>query len=332
MATTKMRDIESGEASITDVARYAKVSIGTVSRVFNQHPNVDSALRRRVHIASRQLGFIPRVHRRCIALVTGRRDPSVLPMSFVSVMTTLIFQYLADSRYAVELIDVDNLDLLYEAQTQGAIGVTFDGRLVEALKIPRLPLITINHPLVKSGIHSVSADHYRQGMLATQHMIQRGHRQIGLLASNPAEWGAAERIRGFRDAFKAAGIKTEGSWVQSTKGQQVYDILGRWTGHGVTGILNFNEDVSTEVIHVLTNILRQRIGTDISVISLEDVAIYKHLNPPHTTVSQPMAELARVAVATMLDLCAGKKPAQKVLNIVLPTELIERDSVATISA
>src|ERR1700731_1556941 len=128
MATIREREKEGvdGEASITDVARYAKVSVGTVSRVFNQHPNVDSSLRRRVQIASRQLGFVPRVQRRCIALITGRRNPNIPPMSFVSVMTTLVSQYLADSRFAVELIDVENLDLLYEAHTQGAIGVTFD--------------------------------------------------------------------------------------------------------------------------------------------------------------------------------------------------------------
>ena len=330
MATTKDQDGEDSEASITDVARYARVSVGTVSRVFNQHPNVDSGLRRRVQIASRQLGFVPRVQRRCIALITGRRNPNIPPMSFVSVMTTLVSQYLADSRFAVELIDVENLDLLYEAHTQGAIGVTFDDRLTEALKIPKLPLITINHPMVQHGIHSVCTDHYRQGLLAARHLLERGHRQIGLLAVDPLEWGVAERIRGYKDAFSTAGLQADPIWIQKTQGQQVYDILSRWTSRGVTGILNFSEDVSFEVLHVLCNILKLRIGTDISVISLEDIAIYKYLNPPQTTVYQPIADLARIAVQTMLDLCDGKTD-RKILDVVLPTQLIERDSVATLS-
>src|SRR6059058_529389 len=143
-----------GEVSITDVARRARVSIGTVSRVINQHPKVDPALRRRVQIASRQLGFVPRVQHHCIALITGRRNPS-LPVGYVSVMISLISQYLADSRYAVELIDVENLDLLYEAHTQGAIGVVFDDRLADATKIPNLPVLTINRPITERGIHSV---------------------------------------------------------------------------------------------------------------------------------------------------------------------------------
>src|SRR3954465_11687693 len=141
----------SAEVSITDVARRARVSVGTVSRVINQHPKVDPALRRRVQIASRHLGFVPRVQHPCIALITGRRNPS-LPVGYVSVMTSLISQFLADSRYAVELIDVENLDLLYEAHTEGAIGVVFDDRLVEAQKIPNLPLLTINSPLLDFGV------------------------------------------------------------------------------------------------------------------------------------------------------------------------------------
>src|SRR5438874_11532337 len=114
MAGLRDRQGSGGEVSITDVARKARVSVGTVSRVINQHPKVDPLLRRRVQIASRQLGFVPRLPRHCIALVTGRRDPSLPPIGFVSVMTTLISQYLAESRFAMELLNVDNLALLYE--------------------------------------------------------------------------------------------------------------------------------------------------------------------------------------------------------------------------
>src|SRR6478672_1249814 len=204
MPTIKDRD-GNGDASITDVAKRARVSVGTVSRVINQHPKVDPALRRRVQIASRHLGFVPRVQHHCIALITGRRNPS-LPVGYVSVMTSLISQFLADSRYAVELIDIENLDLLYEAHTLGAIGVVFDDRLAEATKIPNLPMLTINRPTPERGIHSVCADHYQQGLLATQHFIERGHRAIGFLAVHPSEWGAAERLRGYRDAMNAAGL------------------------------------------------------------------------------------------------------------------------------
>jgi LacI family transcriptional regulator len=318
-----------GEVSITDVAKSARVSVGTVSRVINRHPKVDPALRRRVQIASRQLGFVPRLQHRCVAVITGRRNPT-LPVGYVSVITSLISQYLASARYAVELIDVENLDLLYEAHTQAAIGVVFDERLVDALKIPKLPIITINKPLLKHGIHSLRADHYQQGLVATQHYINRGHKNIGLLVVDITEWGASERLRGYRDAMKKAGIEIDPSWIQPTLLTQPYDVLGRWISRGVTGILSFSEDASLEVLHILSNILNRKIGQDISVISLEDLPIYQYLSPPQTTVMQPLSELARLAVETVLKLCNEDEPYRKVVDMCLPTQLIERDSVATI--
>src|SRR5437667_4611336 len=240
MAGLRDRQGNGGEVSITDVARKARVSVGTVSRVINQHPKVDPALRRRVQIASRQLGFVPKMQHPCIALITGRRSPS-LPVGYVSVMTSLISQYLADSHYAVELIDVENLDLLYEAHTQGAIGVVFDDRLADATKIPNLPVLTINRPITERGIHSVRADHYQQGLIATEHFIQRGHRAIGFLCVTAEEWGARERLRGYKDAMAAAGLEIDPSWIQPTIRERTYDILNRWINRGVTGILNFSE-------------------------------------------------------------------------------------------
>ena len=60
--------------------------------------------------------------------------------------------------------------------------------------------------------------------------------------------------------------------------------------------------------------------------------IYQYLTPPQTTVYQPLAELARLAVKTMLELCDGKSNDSQVIDLRLPTQLIERDSVATLSS
>src|SRR5947207_14824190 len=97
----------SAEVSITDVARRARVSVGTVSRVINQHPKVDPLLRRRVQLPSRQLGFVPRIQHHCIARITWRRNPP-LPAGYVSVLTPLIPQFLADSGFPLALIQIDH--------------------------------------------------------------------------------------------------------------------------------------------------------------------------------------------------------------------------------
>lgn len=328
------RNGRSSDISITDVAQRARVSVGTVSRVFNQHANVAADLRRRVLLASRSLGFVPRVPHRCIGVIAGRMSPA-LPIGYVSVMTSLISRYLAARQYAIELIDIENLDLAYQAHIEGVIGIVFDERITQLKQIPNLPLLTINNPLVDRGVHSISADHYQQAQLATEHLLRKGHRSIALLQIEPNEWGSSERLRGYTDALAAAGMQVDPMLVQYTIDQPVYDLLARWVNRKTTAILNFSEDASLEVLHFLSNILKLRIGRDISTISLEDLPIYQYLTPPQTTIRQPLEELARAAVDHMLSLCNERtgdgKEQPPVHNLVLPSTLVERDSVADLT-
>jgi DNA-binding LacI/PurR family transcriptional regulator len=101
---------------------------------------------------------------------------------------------------------------------------------------------------------------------------------------------------------------------------------------GATALLNFSEDASLQVLHFLSNILKLRIGKDISTISLEDLPIYQYFTPPQTTVHQPMEELARLAVEKMLELCdqtrADRRADAPPVDLCLPSALIERESVA----
>lgn len=321
------------DISVTDVARHARVSVGTVSRVINQHPSVDPELRRRVLNSSRRLGFVPRMAHRCMAVVTGRRSPA-LPVGYASVMTSLVAQHLAATNYAVELIDVESLDLAREAHVDGVIGIVFDERLASLREVPNLPIMTLNQPMIERGLHSARTDHYQQAVLATEHLLKHGHRRIGFLAIQPDEWGSRERLRGFQDTLAAAGVELDPSLVQYTLDQPVYDVLNRWVSRQTTAILNFSEDACLEVIHILSNVLKLRIGVDISTVTLEDLPIYQYLSPPQTTVRQPLSELARLAVESMIGCIDTIRRGQKfdrTIDITLPAELLERDSVADLT-
>ncbi|MEM6503866.1 MAG: LacI family DNA-binding transcriptional regulator [Planctomycetota bacterium] len=315
--------------SILEVARHADVSAGTVSRVFNRHPSVGSDLRRRVLMSSRQLGFSPKVAHRCVGIVTGRHSPS-FPMGYVGIMTSLVSRMLSDKRHLVELVDIESLDLVYESHLDGVIGIVFDERLAELTEVPALPIVSINHPMSDHGVSSVYADHYQQGVLATRHLIERGHREIGFLAIQCDEWGSAERLRGYQDTLAEHGIVPEPALVQSTSRHPAYDLLARWKHRGVTAILNFSEDACMEVLHILSNVLGLTIGKEISTITLEDLPIGQYLSPPQTVIRQPLEQLARLAVDHVIQACESPKPFVP-LDCCLSTELIARDSVARIS-
>jgi DNA-binding LacI/PurR family transcriptional regulator len=209
-----------------------------------------------------------------------------------------------------------------------AIGIVFDERITALRAVPNLPVVTINHPMAEQGIAAIYANHYQQGWLATRHLLAHGHRDIGFLAIQPDEWGSAERRRGYTDALAAAGVPFDASRAQYTLVTPTYDILTRWRLRGVTALLNFSEDASLETLHILSNVLGLKIGRDISTVSLEDLPVYRYLTPPQTVVRQPLEELAQLAVDHILARAEGS--VTEPVSRCLPTELIERDSVATL--
>ena len=320
---------KTSDISISRVAAEAEVSLGTVSRVFNGHPSVSEDLRRHVLTTGRRLGFVPKLPRRTLAVITGRHSPA-LPVGYVSIVTALVSRYAEARGYGVELIDVGNLDAVLQSHAHAAIGIVFDERIADLADIPNFPVVTLNHPMVDRGLHSLYTDHHAQAQVATEHLLEAGHREIAFLEIEPDEWGSEQRKRGYLDALAAAGIDTDPTLIQYSSQTPVYDILTRWARCGVTGILNFSEDAALEVIHILSNVLALTIGRDIATVTLEDLPIYQYLSPPQTTVRQPLEAIAEQAVACAIDAAERLQRGETPLPVVdqcFPTELIRRDSV-----
>jgi len=313
-------------ATITDVAREANVSLGTVSRVMNGAESVNPELSHKVLIAARKLGFVPKTLYKHLAVITGRRNPS-MPTGYLQVLCSLLEQYAYKHKMSVEIIDVHDLDRAIDSRILAVVAVVFSDLIAELNNVPNLPVLTINHPMVDKGIHSVYTNHYQQGVDAAKHLIDMGHRDIAILTDFTDEWGDSERLKGYCDVLKDAGVTPNAINMQTTTGGvAIYDTLQRWTKGGISAIMNFSDDVVPEVIHLLSNIFNMKIGTDISTISLEDIPMYQYFTPPQTVVKQPLAELASQAVENIVKLTTGKAD-KGVLDIQLEGELVERDSV-----
>jgi LacI family xylobiose transport system transcriptional regulator len=316
---------------ITRVAKAAGVSLGTVSRVMNGAESVNPELRMRVLRAAREIGFVPRTPTRRLGVVVGRRNP-LLPVGYTHIMTALIDEFAYARGMAVEQFDVSNLERAWDCGVAAVIGVVFNDAMLELRGLPNLPVLSINHPMAEKGIHSIYTDHHEQGMLATQHLFDRGHSKIAFLGGLRGEWGVEQRLAGYRAAMAAYGVPCDPAWVRFSDEEPVYDIVQRWVKMGVTAILNFSEDVVAETLHVLGNILHKRIGVDISTITLEDVPLYQYFTPPQTVLRQPLRELARLAVEHALRLAetgsTSKADGQPdIVDLCLHGELVERESV-----
>ena len=328
----KANGLSARAVSVTAVARSAGVSLGTVSRVMNGAESVDGALRRRVLIAARELGFVQRSTRANLALIAGRHSPT-LPVGYTAIMTSLLERLAAKVGFGIEVFEEERFEDVAQSHIVAAIGVVFTDSIVDLVGIPRLPVITINHPLVKRGIHSVYTDHFEQGAVAARHLLEHGHRSIAFLADLRNEWGARERLRGYQAAMKAAKVAVRPEWIWFTGGEPPHDAVCRWAAQKVTAIRNFSEDTAPQVLHVLQNVLGLTIGRDISTVTLEDIPFYQYFSPPQTVIRQPLEELARTAVMLAAELVAECRGAggraSAVRDICLHGELVSRESVAT---
>jgi LacI family transcriptional regulator len=328
-------DRQNRALGVVDVAHVAGVSPATVSRVMNGRTDVDDALTHTVLMTSRQLGFVPKVAHQCIAVVASAQSP-LEPMGYTNSMIAALTHHLGQRGYTIELVEQEELELTYRAHVRGVIAVVCGSELLPLLDIPNLPVLTVNERMVERGIHSVCTDHKQQGELATAHLLAHGHRRIAFLESTEQGWGSRQRRAGYEAAMKQAGVKIDPALIQYALQRPLYDTLARFVNQGATALVNFSEHSGLETLHILTNILRLAIPSDISVVTMENLPVLQYLTPPHTVVRQPLDELARVAAAEMIALCNRSEDRRRrsvpdgTVDVRLKCELIERESVATL--
>ena len=314
-------------ATVTQVAEMASVSLGTVSRVMNGKQSVGSEIRRKVLTAARSIGFVPKTSTRRLGLLVGECDEIKVSAGYESVLTMLIEQCAHVKGLAVESFDAHHMERAFDCSMMAVVAVIFNDALAQLKDVPQLPLITLNHPMLKDGIHSVYSDHNEQGQMAARHLIECGHERIAFLGKGPNEWGTIQRINGYRAAMTAAGFESLPELLKFSDAEPLYDIINRWLKSGITAIINFSDLAVGETLHILTNVLGARGGRDISTVTLEDVPLYQYFSPPQTVIRQPLLEMARTAVDLAIDLASGVVSPKKPLDICFHGELIVRESV-----
>lgn len=311
-----------GNPSVVDVAKAAGVALGTTSRVMNGHPSVAPELREKVLAAARELGFRPKTARPTLVFL-AHGPGGHNSWGYLQAVMWHLWRAAADKGFALEMVHVGELERARAAHVGGIISI---GKAAGELPPgPLPPVVTIHHPLPERGFHHVATDHREQGRSAMEHLIRKGHRRIGMLRPGGEDWGARLRREGALEALSSAGLDAQALTIAPSD-LPLPDILSTWLRQGITAILNFHEMLALEAIHILSNVLGRRIGTDISVISIEDLPVYQWLTPPQTAIRQSLAELCAAAVAAVTG------PQGPATETWVPFELMVRESVADLTA
>jgi DNA-binding LacI/PurR family transcriptional regulator len=322
---------------MADVAEAAGVSAQTVSRALRGSPNVNPETRRRVLATVEQMGY--RLNNAARVLSSGRSHTIGLVLLQSggyysrSAVTAGVEAAAGEAGLAVSIATIAALDTgLMERALSKLAAQAVDGLVIAVPLISvtqRMEDITADIPTVTldgsrtAGARVLGIDQQEAGRVATQHLLDLGHREVWHLAG-PDEWiEARQRRQGWRECLVAAGIEPptplEGDWSPAS-GYRQGQIIAMIPE--VTAVFAASDEMAFGVIRALRERGRSVPG-DVSIVSVDDIALAAYCEPPLTTVRQDFYHAGTAAVELLLDAATGdREPAP------LPATLSVRASTA----
>jgi DNA-binding LacI/PurR family transcriptional regulator len=300
---------------MADVARNAGVSAQTVSRALRDSPNVKPETRRRVLAAAGQLGY--RFNNAARVLASGRSQTIGLVLLQSggyysrSAVTAGVEAAAGESGYAVSIATIARLDTgLMERSLSKLADQSVDGMVIAVPLISvtqKMEDITRDIPTVTlDGSRTASArvlgiDQREAGRVATQHLLDLGHRQVWHV-SGPDEWIEAHQRRlGWQECLAAAGLEAppplEGDWSPES-GYQTGQVLA--VIPDVTAVFAASDEMAFGVIRALRERGRM-VPDDVSIVGVDDIALAAYCSPPLTTVRQDFYRCGAAAVELLLQ-------------------------------
>jgi DNA-binding LacI/PurR family transcriptional regulator len=332
--------------TIRDVAASAGVSHQTVSRVINRAPNVRPETRSRVLETIEELNYVPNpMARGLIANRThsiGMVTTDVSDHSFAEAVAGAEKEARRLGYYlmvaSVEEAAVDDggqyLRLLVERRIEGLILARAHDAAEHVAQAQEtgMPIVTIG-PASGSEI-SVDVDNVTAAREGVAHLLAAGHRSIAMIAG-PAGWHAVEnRIRGYRQACEEWGVQPRddlvehaSDWSPMSGQAAAARLLAR--GESFSAIFVHSDLLALGAIREL-RAHGLDVPKDVSIVGFDDIDVAAFIDPPLTTVRQPMEAVGALAASLVIGRANERMPPQKKEHL-LPGILIARDSVAAVT-
>jgi DNA-binding LacI/PurR family transcriptional regulator len=326
------------QPTLRDVAREAGVSYQTVSRVINNHPNVSPTTRSRILKVIHALGYRP--NRAAQILQTKRSNTLEVVTPYFGFNHVLYDMAWAARQlgyhFTISAITTDELDdTLLSAASRFVDGLILIPlyRIVE--DYDELMRLTHGIPFVQIGarvganLPSVICDQAQGARLATQHLIDLGHRQIAEISGPLLNYDAYDRHEGWlatmADNGLESGLSVEGDFTIDGGYQAMCRLLDR--GEEFTAVFIGNDSMAVGAQTALRS-HGLRVPDDVSLVGFDDIPEAAHRMPALTTIRQDFQLLGRLAVEYIVSMIGD--PDTPVYQRVLPLKLIIRESTRSI--
>jgi LacI family transcriptional regulator len=299
--------------TLADIARAAGTSASTASRALSGRGYVSEAARDRLREAADRLGYVPNASARTLKQRTSRVvgvAVSDLGNQFYALLAAGIEQTLREADYQMVLVS-DNSDEAQELacartflamRAAGVIMTPADRAAASILASNGVDVVEVDRRLADVPCDGVVIDNEEGGRQATAHLLDLGHRRIGLLVADTDWTTDAGRLAGYRAAHADAGVEVDERLIVPI-GFHAPDSEARIAAlldeHAPTAIFAANNLLAEQAWNVLRE-RKLRLPRDISLVGFDDVPWTSMVDPGITVVAQPTIELGRRAARLLL--------------------------------
>jgi LacI family transcriptional regulator len=329
-------------ATIKDVARHAGVAISTVSAVLNRSAPVSEQAVEKVAKAIAAVGYVPHGAARSLrsgnSQLIGLVVPNIANPHFAAVAREIENICLAAGYMSVVYSTGQDperesqvLKMLRVQRVAGLIIIPtrsdaeHGGRLVDQINVPTVLLDMFVQGLPYDVIKT---DNIEAGRLATDHLLELGHRRIGIIAGIPGLATSDDRVAGYRKAYAEHGIPVEpslevaGNFDQTEAHDRAIELLQQ--PDRPTALVTISNMMTLGLLFAVRE-LRIKVPEELSIAGIDDLEIAGVLDPAPTVVVTPILAMSRRAIEMLLKQIAHKQAATGAWEIHQPYLLV-RDS------
>lgn len=325
-------------ATIKDVAKLAGVALSTASYAMSGDSKVSAKTRQKVLEAARQLNYqkngfamdLKRSRTNTIALIlTDLSGPyySELIRSIQDVALSNSYDLIACSSMGGK--DSTAVRFLLEKRVDGAIVLAHNisDDILKAAAGERFPIVVMDRIITGDSLINVVVDGEQGGYTATRHLIDKGHSSIAYISGPANSYDNALRYQGFLRAMREAGLEEKTKWRLSgsfiREGGYKATKMMLMQGELPSAVFYGNDEMAVGGMKALEE-GGVSVPDDISVIGFDDIQLAEYIQPPLTTIHQPMYESGSLAGHLLFQKLNGD-PVNEFYK--LKINLIERKSV-----
>lgn len=331
--------------TISDVARLAGVSPTAVSLYLNRRPGIGTDTQRRIAAAIDELGYVPRArdNRRnslgFIGVLVEQLPKLLTGDIFYADVTSGIQREAEKLGYSIAVSVIDEPSealprLVAEDAIQGLLalgGGDVTDQLLGLITKSGMPLVAVDNQSDLQPLNSVVVDNYRGAYAATRHLIDLGHRRIAIIKGPRKYKSLTERFHGYINALVDAGLPIDSSLIQSPLSSGVPNKGYREMKALLAGdtrpsaVFAVSDRTALGAIPAVKE-AGLRVPQDISVVGFDDMPPQVYPAPALSTVTSKRLDMGHIAMQRLHQII--QNPNETPVNIVMPSQLVIRDSSA----